>query len=90
MAGLMGGIMGAMTSVMALNDNLKIFIPVLVVSIISIIIGLIYMIYEQEVKERETINYGGFHFLPFITVIFVIVIGLTFLMVYGPKSFLFN
>ena len=48
------------------------------------------MIYEQEVKEREKIDYGGFNFLPFITVIFVIAMGLTFLMVYGSRSFLFN
>ncbi len=89
MAGLMGGIMGAMTSIMALNDNLKFFIPVLVVSIIFIIIGLIYMIYEQEVKDTEKINYRGFQFLPFITVIFIIILSLTFLMVHGPRSYLF-
>ena len=89
MAGLMGSIMGGMTSVMTLNDNIKLMVPILIISILIIIIGLIYMIYKHEISG-ENINYRGFKFLPFITINFIITLALTFLMIYGPKSFLFN
>ena len=90
MAGLMGGLMGAMTSVMTLNDNIKFLIPVLVLIILIILIGLMNMIYKEEIASKENIHYQGFQFLPFITVNFIITLMLTFLMVYGPRSFLFN
>ena len=90
MAGLMGGLMGGMTSVMALNDNIKYFVPLLVFSIFIILIGLIVMIYEEEIKKKNYVEYKGFQFLPFITVNFIITLALTFLMVYGPRSFLFG
>ncbi|MEK6834747.1 MAG: hypothetical protein AABX61_00605 [Nanoarchaeota archaeon] len=90
MAGLMGGLMGAMTSIMTLNDNLAIFVPILMISIVVIIVGLAIMIYEEEVKKRTDIHYHGFEFLPFITVNFIITLMLTFLMIYGPRSFLFG
>ena len=90
MAGLMGGIMGAMTSIMSLNDNLKYLIPVLILGIIIILIGLINLIYKEEVKKRTDVHYEEFEFLPFITIIFIITLALTFLMVYGPKALLFS
>ena len=90
MAGLMGGIMGAMTSIMSLNDNLKYLIPVLILGIIIILIGLINLIYKEEVKNRTDVHYEEFEFLPFITIIFIITLALTFLMVYGPKALLFS
>ena len=90
MAGLMGGIMGAMTSIMTLNDNLKIFIPILIISMAIILFGLIVMVYQEEIRKKADIEYKGFDFLPFITVNFIISISLTFLMVYGPRSFLFG
>ncbi len=89
MAGLMGGPMGAMTSVMALNDNLKLFIPILVLSLLGVLLGLVYMIYMEEVRQREVVHYKGFALLPFMTVNFIITLILTFVMVYGPRSFLF-
>ena len=90
MAGLMGGIMGAMTSVMTLNDNLKAFVPILTISMSIIMFGLIVMIYQEEIAKKKDIDYKGFDFLPFITVNFIITIALTFLMIYGPRSFLFG
>ena len=88
MAGLMGGVMGAMTSIMTINDNIKYFVPLLVFSIFIILIGLIVMVYEEEIKKKNYVEYKGFQFLPFITVNFIITLILTFLMVYGPRSFL--
>ncbi len=90
MAGLMGGIMGAMTSVMTLNDNVKILVPIIIFSMIVIIFGLMYMIYEEEIKKRQHVHYKGFSLLPFLTLNFIATLGLTFLMIYGPRSFLFN
>ena len=90
MAGLMGGLMGAMTSVMALNDNLKFLVPILIFSILIIITGLLYLVYNEEIKNKTEIHYKGFELFPFITINFIITLGLTFLMVYGPKSFLFG
>lgn len=90
MAGLMGGLMGAMTSVMTLNDNLAVFVPILMISILAMIIGLIIMVYQEEISKKPDIHYSGFELLPFITVNFIIVLALTFLMVYGPRSFLFS
>ena len=89
MAGLMGGLMGGMTSVMTINDNIKYFVPLLIFSMLIILIGLIVMIYEEEIKKKDHVEYKGFQLLPFITVNFIITIMLTFLMVYGPRSFLF-
>jgi hypothetical protein len=86
----MGGLMGAMTSVMTLNDNIKLLIPILILNMIIIVIGLIIMIYKEEISSREDIHYEGFQFLPFITVNFIIILILTYLMVYGPRSFLFG
>src|SRR3989344_2264858 len=90
MAGLMGGLMGGMTSVMTINDNIKYFVPLLIFSMLIILIGLIVMLYEEEIKKKDHVEYKGFQFLPFITVNFIITIMLTFLMVYGPRSFLFG
>ncbi|MBI2498803.1 cation transporter [Candidatus Woesearchaeota archaeon] len=86
MAGLMGGLMGAMTSLMLLNDNLKIIIPILVTSSVMILIGLDYMIYKETVDK--TFNKPGF--MQFITFCFIVTMALTFLMIYGPKSLLFQ
>ena len=86
MAGLMGGLMGAMTSLMLLNDNLKIIIPILVASSVMILIGLDYMIYKETVDKK--FNKPGF--MSFITFCFIITMALTFLMIYGPKSLLFQ
>lgn len=90
MAGLMGGLMGAMTSVMTLNDNIKLFVPILIACMIIILTGLIILIYQEEIRKKPDVHYKGYDFLPFITVNFIITLALTFLMVYGPRSFLFG
>ena len=90
MAGLMGGVMGAMTSIMTLNDNLRFFVPILIISILFIMVGLVIMVYQEEIIKKPDVHYHGFDLLPFITVNFIITLALTFLMVYGPRSFLFG
>src|SRR3989338_8195936 len=59
-------------------------------SLAGIIIGLIIMIYQEEISKKPDVHYHGFELLPFITVNFIITLGLTFLMVFGPRSFLFG
>src|SRR3989344_8193691 len=89
MAGLMGGLMGAMTSLMLLNDNLKLIIPLLVVASSVILIGLDYLIFKETTGTQiRKINKQSF--LPFLTVCFITMMLLTWLMVYGTKSALFR
>ena len=87
MAGFMGGLMGAMTSFMLLNDNLKaISIIVFIISAI-IIIGLNYMIYK-ETREMEIKNKESTLFV--ITLSFILTIITIWIMVFGPRSVLFQ
>ena len=87
MAGFMAGPMGAMTSVMLLNDNLKLASVIMTLAGIAILAGLNYMIYREmkhsEIKEKEDI---------FISLIISIIltIATTWLMVFGPRSLLFQ
>lgn len=87
MAGLMGGLMGAMTSLMMLNDNLKLIIPIIVLASLIILIGLDYMIYKETVGKNNINKYG---FIELVTFCFIVTMALTFLMIYGPKSLLFQ
>lgn len=87
MAGFMGGLMGAMTAFMLLNDHLKATAIVVFVICSVIAIGLMYMIYNEtrdskrELKENQIIT--------IVTTIILVAIT-TWIMVFGPRSFLFN
>ncbi|MDP3881286.1 MAG: hypothetical protein Q8Q31_00210 [Nanoarchaeota archaeon] len=87
MAGFMAGPMGAMTAVMLLNDNLRAASVILTIVGLAILGGLNFMIYKEmkhsKVKEREDI---------FISLIISIIltIATTWLMVFGPRSALFQ
>ena len=87
MAGFMGGIMGAMTAVMMINDNLK--LAGLVVFIVSavIMIGLNYMVYKETRQMERQRNEDSF-----ITIVlsFILTIVTIWLMVFGPRSILFQ
>jgi len=87
MAGFMGGIMGAMTAVMMLNDNIKIAGIIMFFVSAVIVFALNYMIYgemkerEREIKEDHTI----------IVFLSLVLTALTiWMMVYGPRSILFQ
>jgi len=87
MAGFMGGLMGAMTAVMMLNDNLKAASIIIFIISGSIMIGLNYMIYKetrQMEKKAETDDAINIFLSIMLT-------GLSiWLMVFGPKSVLFQ
>jgi hypothetical protein len=87
MAGFMGGLMGAMTAVMMFNDNLKAAGVLVFIICGTILLGLNYMLFketkgaERERKEDHTIT---------IALSFILTIVTIWLMVYGPRSQLFQ
>ena len=89
MAGLMGGLMGAMTSLMLFNDNLKIIIPILVIASSIILIALDFLIFRENTGTQiRKINKQSF--LSFLSICFIVAMTLTWIMVYGPRSILFQ
>ncbi len=87
MAGFMGGLMGAMTSFMLLNDNLK-TAGVLVFAVSAVImVKLNYMIFT-ETKESERQRQEDHLFTSILT--FILISITTWLIVYGPRSGIFQ
>ena len=87
MAGFMGGIMGGMTSIMMLNDNLKLagFVVFMVSSII--LFGFNYMVYT-ETREMERKHKDDEFFTIFWS--FLLTVITLLFMVFGPRSLLFQ
>ena len=87
MAGFMGGLMGAMTAVMALNDHL--ILTGIIIFLISafILTGLNYMMYK-ETRESERKHRDDEFFVIFLTIVLTSVT--LWLMILGPRSFLFG
>src|SRR3989338_8562687 len=86
-AGFMGGIMGAMTAIMMFNDNLKIAAFILFIISSVIIIGLNFMIYK-ETRGADRIHKDSEWFTVFWS--FILTIITTWIMVFGPRSVLFQ
>jgi hypothetical protein len=86
-AGFMGGLMGAMTSIMMINDNLKAAGVVVFLISAVILLGLNYMIYfEMKSSERQKKEDQFFT----VIISFMLTIITTWLMVFGPRSTLFQ
>ncbi len=87
MAGFMGGLMGAMTAVMMFNDNLKAAGVIVFLVSGGILFGLNYMVYTEtkhlEKKGKDT---------DFFTIVwsFILTALTIWIMVFGPRSPLFN
>ncbi len=87
MAGFMGGLMGAMTAVMVLNDNLK-YLGIMVFLIGAIIMfGLNFMIHKESKQLERNSKQGQLY--P-IAISFVLTTIITWFIVYGPRSALFQ
>ncbi|MEK6850300.1 MAG: hypothetical protein AABX85_01865 [Nanoarchaeota archaeon] len=87
MAGFMGGIMGAMTAVMLLNDHLMaISIIIFIVSAV-IMFSLNFMIYRETKESQKQIEEDH---LFTIILTFTLMAATTWLMIFGPRSFLFG
>lgn len=87
MAGFMGGLMGAMTAFMLLNDHLKATAIIVFVISTFILIGLNYMIYK-ETREMERKHKDNELFT--ISWSFILTTATTWLMVFGPRSAIFQ
>lgn len=87
MAGFMGGLMGAMTAIMMLNDHLKVAGVIAFGISACILIGLTIMIYKEtrsfERKHREDHTFT-------IVWSFLLTLATIWIMVFGPRSLLFQ
>jgi len=87
MAGFMGGLMGGMTAIMMLNDNLRAAAAIIFIISGTILFGLNYMIYK-ETREMERKHKDDEFFT--ISWSFILTAVTTWLMVFGPRSLLFQ
>ena len=87
MAGFMGGLMGAMTAFMLFNDHLKIASVLVFLISAFVIFGLNYMIYKESKQLERKLIEGNF-FIIFLT--FLLTVITTWLVVFGPRSALFD
>lgn len=87
MAGFMGGLMGAMTAVMMYNDNLKAAGVIVFIVCGAILAGLNYMLYKETKNEERTHTEDQFLTL---VLSFVLTVLTIWLMVFGPRSALFQ
>jgi len=87
MAGFMGALMGGMTSIMMLNDNLKLAGVIIFMVSSVILLGLNYMIYT-ETREMERKHKDDEFFTIFWS--FLLTAVTIFFMVFGPRSLLFQ
>jgi hypothetical protein len=87
MAGFMGSLMGGMTAVMMLNDNLKIAGVIVFLISGAIIFGLHLIIYK-EMKGETRARKEDQHIT--IALSFILTLSTIWLMVFGPRSLLFQ
>jgi hypothetical protein len=90
MSGVMGGTMGAMITVMMFSDNVLLFMPFYMVINVAILAGNSLMYYEEIVENKENVTKRDMDLMSFLAANIIIAFVLMLIMVYGPKSFLFN
>ncbi len=92
MAGFMAGPMGAMTTIMMVSDNYVWFIPIALLFSVMILAGLMFLLYEENSGKQLNIakKTAKQDFFLFLVVNFVVLLALAWLMIYGPKSALFQ
>tara|TARA_Y100000310_G_scaffold200877_1_gene200956 strand:+ start:10883 stop:11566 length:684 start_codon:yes stop_codon:yes gene_type:complete len=87
MAGFMGGLMGAMTAVMMYNDNLLYAGVIMFVICGTILIGLNYMLFKETLNEERIHNEDNMFTITFS---FLLTFATTWMIVFGPRSVLFQ
>lgn len=85
MAGVMGGTMGPMITVMMFSDGLNVFMPFYVIINILIMLGMIYMFFEESV-EGKAAKIRKISPQIFYGLLIIITAVLIAIMTYGPKS----
>lgn len=86
MAGFMGGLMGAMTAVMTLNDHIRRLGVILFLISAVILFGLNYLVY----KESKNSKVQGSSLLTATIWSMVLSLLTTIIILFGPRSFLFQ
>jgi len=90
LAGMMGGVMGAMTTLMLLNDNVLLFFPFIFASSAVILMGLSYMVYKDFNHglsgPGQQQKFESYSIPLYITFAFMLTMATTWLIVYGPRS----
>jgi copper chaperone CopZ len=85
MAGLMGGTMGPMISIMMFSDHLQYFMPVFMAVNVLILAGLSYMIFEEMVEHKKSVQ-QPVEFGTFAAVCIIATFVIILIMIYAPKS----
>lgn len=92
MAGFMAGPMGAMTTIMMVADNYLWFIPLALFFIVIVLGGLMFLLYQENGGKQLNVakKTAKEDFFLFLVVNFIVLLALAWLMIYGPKSALFQ
>ncbi len=90
MSGVMAGTMGAMITIMMFTDHVLIFMPYYMLINVVILLGLIYLFYEEVVEGKKNVKIKSSDFMTFVSACIIITTILTLIMIYGPKSPLFG
>lgn len=86
MAGLMGGTMGSMITVMMWSDHLVWFMPPFVIINILILMGLSYMLFEENVEGKDTVQRQPLPFTKYFLYTTLSLVLLTAIMLFSPLS----
>ena len=89
MSGVMAGTMGAMITVMMFTDHVFIFMPYYMIINVLILLGLIYLFYEEVVEGKKDVKKKPVDMISFVSACVIITAIITIIMIYGPKSPLF-
>jgi hypothetical protein len=89
MSGVMAGTMGAMITVMMFTDHVFIFMPYYMIINVLILLGLIYLFYEEVIEGKKDVKKKSQDFITFVSACVIITAIITLIMIYGPKSPLF-
>ena len=89
MTGVMAGTMGAMITVMMFTDHVFVFMPYYMIINVLILLGLIYLFYEEVVEGKKGVKRKSQDFITFVSACVVVTAIITLIMIYGPKSPLF-
>jgi len=89
MAGLMAGLMGAMTAVMMINENILIFMPLLIGSCALILGGMSVMVRRESAEYVEKIAKPDIYdMFIYISAMFIFTMLMTVIILFGPRSLL--
>lgn len=86
MSGVMGGTMGAMVVVMMMPDHVLVFMPVFTALNILILICFTYIFYRECVLDDQCVSRHSLSLLPLLATCLLMTLGLSFLIIAGPKG----